>query len=153
MKPQRLLTLTLLLASALRLAAQGNAADWEEVQALIAPYAGEWSDAAYEGLFTSRVPHTALMGNGDIGVASGGSASSKTFYVSKGDFWAYNGSPVPVGGITIRRRGGAAGGASSLREVQDMLNAEVRTDFVAGDVRLDMRSFVSATDNVFVIAL
>jgi len=75
--------------------------NYSEVQSIVSKYYGEWNDSSYPGLFTSRVPNTALMGNGDIGVASGGNEDSKSFYISKGDFWTYRGSPVPIGGITI----------------------------------------------------
>ena len=77
--------------------------NYSEVQNIISKYYGEWNDSSYPGLFTSRVPNTALMGNGDIGAASGGNDDSKSFYISKGDFWTYRGSPVPIGGITIRQ--------------------------------------------------
>jgi hypothetical protein len=153
----KIISLSILLTTSLNLFAQESShQEWEEIQSIISPYFGEWNDASYEGLFTTRVPHTALMGNGDVGIASGGSATSKTFYVSKGDFWAYNGSPVPIGGITIRRSTGAgnpSSGARSLHEVQDILNAEVRTNFVDNNLKLEMRSFMSATYNLFVIEL
>ena len=84
-------------------AAPADDSEWREIQSIVGQYQGEWNDTKYEGLFTSRVPNTALMGNGDLGVASGGDDSSKTFYISKGDFWTYKGSPVPIGGVTIKQ--------------------------------------------------
>jgi len=74
----------------------------EDIRTLISGYYGEWKDFSYPGAITNRVPNTALMGNGDVGVVSGGNKDTKTFYVSKGDFWAFRGSPVPIGGITIK---------------------------------------------------
>jgi len=76
--------------------------DFSEIEGIISNYYGEWTDSSYPGLITNRIPNTALMGNGDVGVASGGDASTKTFYISKGDFWTFNGSPVAIGGISIR---------------------------------------------------
>ncbi|TVY01437.1 discoidin domain-containing protein [Cohnella terricola] len=78
--------------------------DWGKLQATISKYYGEWTDTSYKGLFVSTMPKTALLGNGDIGVTSGGDAESKTFYISKGDFWAYRGSPMPIGGVTIQKK-------------------------------------------------
>ena len=78
-----------------------RAAQWEEVQSLIGRYQGEWNDSTYPGLITNRIPQTALLGNGDVGVTSGGDSLSKNFYISKGDFWRFKGSPVPIGGVKI----------------------------------------------------
>ncbi|KAA6351932.1 hypothetical protein EZS27_000729 [termite gut metagenome] len=83
------------------LLAQDN---YTEIQEIISKYYGEWNNSDYPGLQHNRIPNTALMGNGDLGVVSGGNKQSKTFYISKGDFWTYLGSPVPVGGITIREK-------------------------------------------------
>ena len=76
--------------------------EWEGVQSMLSQYYGEWTDTTYPGLFSNQIPDTALLGNGDIGITSGGDAVSKTFYISKGDFWAYKGSPLPIGGITLK---------------------------------------------------
>ncbi|WP_188888291.1 discoidin domain-containing protein [Paenibacillus radicis (ex Gao et al. 2016)] len=78
--------------------------DWSMLQTMISKYYGEWTDTSYDGLFVSTMPKTALLGNGDVGVTSGGDGESKTFYISKGDFWAYRGSPMPIGGITIQKK-------------------------------------------------
>ncbi|WP_042166144.1 discoidin domain-containing protein [Paenibacillus gorillae] len=78
--------------------------DWGKLRTMISKYYGEWTDTSYEGLFVSTMPKTALLGNGDVGVTSGGDAESKTFYISKGDFWAYRGSPMPIGGVTIQKK-------------------------------------------------
>ena len=55
------------------------------------------------------MPNTALLGNGDIGVTSGGGDGFKTFYISKGNFWTGNPSPslVALGGVTIAPAGGS----------------------------------------------
>ena len=76
-------------------------ANWEEIQSIVGRYYGEWKDTLYSGAVTDRTPNTALLGNGDVGITSGGDETSKTFYVSKSDFWAYNGKPMLIGGVTI----------------------------------------------------
>jgi hypothetical protein len=91
-----------LLASLLNIYPIQAQVNYSEVEEIIFSYYGEWTNSNYPGLIHDRIPNTALMGNGDIGVVSGGNQNSKTFYISKGDFWTYRGSPVPIGGITIR---------------------------------------------------
>lgn len=92
-------------------AADSGAAEWNEIQSIVSRYYGEWKDTTYSGLFTDKMPNTALLGNGDVGVVSGGNDESKTFYVSKSDFWTYGtGSysspcpPIPIGGVTIEKQ-------------------------------------------------
>ncbi|GAB6011416.1 glycosyl hydrolase family 95 catalytic domain-containing protein [Viscerimonas tarda] len=96
MKKFILLILAVVLANSLTAQSEST-----EIQNLVSKYYGEWNDNTYQGLITDRVPNTALMGNGDIGVTSGGDKTTKTFYISKGDFWAYNGAPVLIGGVSI----------------------------------------------------
>ncbi|MBJ6361464.1 discoidin domain-containing protein [Paenibacillus sp. GCM10012307] len=82
--------------------------EWTKLQSVISKYYGEWNDTSYKGLFVTTIPKTALLGNGDIGVTSGGDEVSKSFYISKGDFWAYHGSPMPIGGLTIQKKSTAS---------------------------------------------
>ena len=86
----------------------GTDARWEEIQATVGRYYGEWTDTTYSGAISDKMPNTALLGNGDVGVTSGGDEFSKTFYLSKSDFWTYGtGSasdpcpPILIGGVTI----------------------------------------------------
>jgi len=44
---------------------------------VIANYYGEWNDSSYEGWAVATMPKTALLGNGDIGITSGGDSVSK----------------------------------------------------------------------------
>jgi alpha-L-fucosidase 2 len=98
-------------ATAAQAATPSEAQQWADVQALVGPVRGRWTNQAYSGAVSRSMPNTALLGNGDVGVVSGGSDGVKTFYVSKGNFWAGNPGPslVALGGVTI----GPAAGASS----------------------------------------
>ena len=78
--------------------------NWAEIQSIISDYYGEWTDTSYPGAVSSYTPDTALLGNGDIGLSSGGDAQTKTFYISKGDFWEYNGTQKAVGGYSIMEK-------------------------------------------------
>ena len=85
--------------------------DWEQIQEVVGRYYGEWNEPTYSGLVNNQMPDTALLGNGDVGVASGGNSNEKSFYVSKGDFWAYGSSGtlaepgmLALGGVTISQK-------------------------------------------------
>ena len=108
---------------------------WQEIQSIVGRYYGEWNtpmepmDGSREGI---DMPNTALLGNGDVGVASGGTEEEKKFYFSKGDFWAYGPSPglhepgmMAIGGVTIGKS-------------QEGITTVEAEDFVdAGDVTIE----------------
>ena len=89
----------------------GNAAaEWGEIRQIISQYYGEWKEPTYPGAVNSRIPNTALLGNGDVGASSAGNQTTKQFIISKGDFWEYNGNtvnngsygyPMPIGTYSI----------------------------------------------------
>lgn len=82
----------------------GTAAQrWSALKATLDGIEGQWTDQSYKGAVSNIMPQTALLGNGDVGVTSGGSTGVKTFYVSKGDFWdaAPTAQPAALGGVTI----------------------------------------------------
>ncbi|MFD5114461.1 discoidin domain-containing protein [Streptomyces sp. NPDC058391] len=92
--------------TAARAAAAGPptaAQQWDTMKAKLSAIKGVWTDQSYAGSITNAMPNTALLGNGDVGITSGGSTGVKTFYVSKGDFWNANPNPkpAPIGGVTI----------------------------------------------------
>jgi len=57
---------------AARAAAPPPAQQWTEVQALLGGIRGVWTAQDYAGAVSRNMPNTALLGNGDIGVTSGG---------------------------------------------------------------------------------
>ena len=82
--------------------------EWKQIQSIVGRYYGEWKDTNYSGAITDKMPNTALLGNGDVGITSAGNDASKTFYVSKSDFWTYGTGnfsdpcpPILIGGVTI----------------------------------------------------
>ena len=82
--------------------------EWEMIRNIISAHYGTWDDVntAYFGQTTQTMPNTALMGNGDLGVTSGGSQAEKIFRISKSDFWTTAGQSggrgAQIGGVTIR---------------------------------------------------
>ncbi|MFF9512250.1 discoidin domain-containing protein [Streptomyces sp. NPDC014724] len=77
---------------------------WAALRTKLSGFTAEWSDQEYSGSVTDGMPKTALLGNGDVGVTSGGSTGVKTFHISKGDFWTAHPEPrpLPVGGVTVK---------------------------------------------------
>lgn len=88
-------------------------ADWNEVQEIISQYNGEWINLPYyyPGAVQNTISATAISGNGDVGISSGGTQMYKSFNISKADFWeqtgvtsqdkAMYGWPLKAGTITI----------------------------------------------------
>ena len=85
-------------------AAEVTDTEWEDIQSVVSRYYGEWQYEPYTGWSSNTMPDTALLGNGDVGVTSGENNTGKTFYISKGNFWEYMGSPLPIGGVTISEK-------------------------------------------------
>lgn len=93
--------------STVRAEGEGDS-QWNNIQSVVSRYYGEWNNTSYNGAITDGMPNTALLGNGDVGVTSAGNELSKSFYISKSDFWTYGtgsaSSPCPpilIGGVTI----------------------------------------------------
>ncbi|WP_099223795.1 discoidin domain-containing protein [Listeria costaricensis] len=49
-----------------------------------------WTDTQYKDAITGRLPSTALLGNGEVGVTSYGNATEKTYLLSSNSFWSDN---------------------------------------------------------------
>ncbi|TDV57858.1 discoidin domain-containing protein [Actinophytocola oryzae] len=90
--------------------APATADEWSDLQGKLAGITGTWTTQDYANSVTTGMPDTALLGNGDVGVISGGGTGFKTFYLSKGDFWNANPSPstAGLGGVSIRPTGGTS---------------------------------------------
>ncbi|WP_329171814.1 glycosyl hydrolase family 95 catalytic domain-containing protein [Streptomyces sp. NBC_01477] len=112
----------------------------------------------YQGVWTS--PPTQLtgggtidapeMGNGDVGVAVGGSIDNQTYYLGKNDFFSGASHAIkPLGRIVVAA-GGLAG--ASYNVVQDIQHAEVRGTYTKSGQTLSTTSWVDANRNVLVTA-
>lgn len=133
-------------------------AEWEEIQSIVGRYYGEWNDASYEGAISDGLPNTALLGNGDVGITSGGDESTKTFYISKGDFWPYNMRPLTLGGITIKEQDTGTNAEEpsadgEFYEKQDILNAEIQTTQEMENISIEMKTWLASDENVLVTEL
>lgn len=93
--------------STVRAEGEGDS-EWNQIESVVSRYYGEWNNTTYSGAVSDKMPNTALLGNGDVGITSAGNDFSKSFYISKSDFWTYGtgnySSPCPpilIGGVTI----------------------------------------------------
>ncbi len=116
-----------------------------DLKAKLAGIVGRWTDESYAGSVTKGMPDTALLGNGDVGVTSSGSAGVKTFLMSKGDFWTASPEPMPlpVGGVTIEY------GEGFREEVQHLLDPRITTT----TDHLVMDTWLAAEQNVLVTSI
>ncbi|MHC4251956.1 MAG: hypothetical protein ACYS9X_22785, partial [Planctomycetota bacterium] len=99
-----------------------------------------------------------LMGNGDLGVCISAVEDAKRFWLCKNDFWKLTrdhpsgpSGPRVFGGVDVKVPGYGGGWPAE----QDFYTAVTTATYrrARSDARVEMRSWVSATENVLVIEL
>ncbi|MEY9905874.1 alpha-L-fucosidase 2 [Catenulispora sp. MAP12-49] len=132
--------------------AHTSAADPTAAQDLgtVARFQGVWNSPP-SSLTTGETVDAPLLGNGDVGVAVGGSIDDQTFYLGKNDFFstATNGIE-PLGRIVLAVPGMAG---SSYHVVQNIAQAQIEGTYTLGGSSLASTSWISAQDNLFVTTL
>src|ERR1035441_7769523 len=100
---------------------------------------------------TARMTGGALIGNGSVGVAIGGSADQQEYYVGREDFWSVQrGKIMPVGRLqlTIPEL------QNATTQLQENIGpADVTASFTAGASQLKSHSWVDSNKNFFFIEL
>ena len=91
-----------------------------------------------------------IPGNGDLGIAIGGSPEEQGFYFGKNDFWSQQQVVMSVGGLKLKIPDLAG---ASYRQEQDIRNGEVRGIFAKGGATVRMRTWAAATENLAVTEL
>ncbi|MBV1852835.1 glycosyl hydrolase family 95 catalytic domain-containing protein [Catellatospora tritici] len=110
-------------------------------------YTGVWTSPP-TNLTSGTTQDGPMLGNGDLGVVSGGPISNQTFYVGKNDFFSGSTHAIkPLGRIVVAAAGLAG---SSYNVVQDIRNAEVRGTYALGGQTLTTTSWTDANRNLFV---
>lgn len=135
---------------------------------LIASYTCEWTTWNPDDSFSTDLPKTAMLGNGDIGIVSAGNGLGKTYLISKSDFWSCGNlegvcfgdenqktKPLPIGGVTIRSvsETDSAKKQDCFYEKLDILHACLETEFTQSNGKLQMKARMIASENLLAIEL
>ncbi|SEM19410.1 glycosyl hydrolase family 95 catalytic domain-containing protein [Streptacidiphilus jiangxiensis] len=110
-------------------------------------YTGVWTTPPTQ-LTSGESVDAPLMGNGDLGVAVGGSIANQTLYVGKNDFFSSSSHAIkPLGRIVINASGL---NGSSYHVVQDIAHAEVDGTYTLNGQTLTTSSWVDANSGTVV---
>ena len=135
-----------------------------EIEKVVSRYYGEWREPFRQEQEKIDMPDSALLGNGDVGIASGGARGEKTFYISKGDFWVYGkGGKIHepgqllIGGITIREVMQSGKITQDRRaefyEKQDIWHGEIDTRQSLEQARMEAVTWLSREKNLLITEL
>jgi alpha-L-fucosidase 2 len=117
---------------------------------IVSQYTGVWTTPPTQ-LTNGETTDAPMMGNGDVGVAVGGSIDNQTFYLGKNDFFSASTHAIkPLGRIVLAVPGMSG---ASYHVVQDIAHAQVKGTYVLGGSTLTTTSWMSATENVFVTSM
>jgi len=93
----------------------------------------------------------ALVGNGSVGVAMGGSPDRQEFYIGRNDFWSVlRGRIMPMGRLELTV---AALQGASAQVSENIGPADVAAHFVQGSDALQSRTWVANGRNLFAVEL
>ena len=117
-----------LLATTLSRPAMADTVTANQAWRIAQQYSGVWTSPPTT-LTNGQTVDAPLLGNGDIGVAVGGTIANQTMYIGKNDFWSSSTHAIkPLSRIVIRADGLTG---SSYNVVQDIARAEVRGSYPA----------------------
>ena len=112
---------------------------------IVQQYTGVWTSPPAT-LTNGETVDAPLLGNGDIGVAVGGSIADQTMYIGKNDFFSSASHAIrPLGRIVITD---PAMSGSSYHVVQNIANAEVDGSYTLGGQTLSTTSWVDANSGM-----
>ncbi|MHA6760716.1 glycosyl hydrolase family 95 catalytic domain-containing protein [Streptacidiphilus sp. PAMC 29251] len=117
---------------------------------VVSQYQGVWTTPPTQ-LTSGETVDAPELGNGDVGVAVGGSIDNQTFYLGKNDFFSAASHAIkPLGRIVLAVPGMAG---ASYHVVQDIAHAQVKGTYGLGGSTLTTTSWMSATENLFVTSV
>lgn len=129
---------------------RANAAVAAKALKIVGGIHGSWSQMPGD-IVSPLMTRGALVGNGSVGVAIGGSADRQEFYVGRDDFWSVlRGRIMPVGRLELTIPA-LEGATTQLRE--NIGPADVTASFVRGVDALKWRTWVADGRNVFAVEL
>jgi hypothetical protein len=74
----------------------------------------------------------------------------KSYRISKGDFWEYKNSPMPVGILSISTSDAVGEASAEFNEKEEILTARIITKQTFDGVPLEIRSWMAAVSDVFI---
>ncbi|MBR0238706.1 MAG: hypothetical protein IJQ39_11485 [Thermoguttaceae bacterium] len=116
-----------------------------------------WKSASPGTSYDRSLPTAALLGNGSLGVVNGGDVNRKFFVLTRGDLWSCgdmsigyadnNIGPMSFADLIIQPETPTVESTDEL----DLPTAALKTKGVFGKGTVQLESFVTATEDVFVI--
>ena len=136
--------------AAVRGGAKANVAVAAKALRIVSGIHGSWSKMPGDIVSPLMTPG-ALIGNGSVGVAIGGSADRQEFYVGRDDFWSVlRGRIMPVGRLELTVPA-LEGATTQLRE--NIGPADVTAKFARDGYALQSRAWVADGRNIFAVEL
>ena len=130
--------------------AQADSVTANQAWRIVQQYQGVWTTPPTV-LTNGETTDAPLMGNGDVGVAVGGTIASQTYYLGKNDFFSTTSHAIkPLGRIVFAVPGMSG---SSYHVVQDIAHAQVQGTYTLGGTTINTTSWMSATEGLFVTAV
>lgn len=116
--------------------------------AIVSGVHGTWTQMPGE-IATRLMTGGALIGNGSVGVAIGGTPEKQQYYVGRDDFWSVQrGMVMPVGQLQFLVPS-LAGATAQMKE--NIASGDVTARFQAGQAQMNTRAWVGAEKNVFYV--
>lgn len=147
------------LASAQNLRQRTDVHDWERGRVIVGKIHGV-STSPPKGIVTNKYTSGALLGNGDIGVVVGDTATDRQrFWLAKSDFWGthwnakHNAPEVSIlslGSLTLSSTDETSGSEAIYRVDQDILHAKVTSTLKFGRAIVHLQSWTADGEDVFV---
>ena len=130
--------------------AAANKAVAEKALRIVSDIHGSWTQMP-GNIATARMTGGALIGNGSVGVAIGGTADQQEYYVGREDFWSVQrGKIMPVGRLQLT----IPALQNATAQLQENIGpADVTASFVAGASQLKSHSWVDSDKNFFFVQL
>lgn len=137
------------------------------IDRVVSAVTAEWDQPLNpQDAVSTDIPKTAMLGNGDIGVVSGGRGAIKTFTISKSDFWScgdlkgkfsgreeYKTKPLPVGELTIMPKSRSSDPVQ-FNERLDIREAKLTTRLkTAEGATIEITARALATENVLLVRI
>lgn len=102
---------------------------WEEISKIINSFSdtARWTSPDYGEVYSDHLPDSALLGNGNTGITSGGTKTEKMYLISDGGFWSDN--TRTFGYSNGRSPQLIAGGGITIRPVEETPEVEEKHEF------------------------